>query len=166
MWYRLLTAAVLIEMTELSDWDRPRPFTMDVVVQAAETDRLGHTNNVSYLRWTEDISWQHIEPLGMGWSVQEKLGKAMAIVHTEVDYLQASYAGDELILGTWITELDRRLGSSRAFQLRDVNSGETLLRAIARYICIDLKSGRPSRMPEAFVSAHQQALKQWQDGTA
>jgi len=63
-------------------WQMPDPFTMDVHVSAESVDRLGHANNVIYLQWMEEISWQHIESVGLTWSLQEDLGKAMAIVHT------------------------------------------------------------------------------------
>ena len=122
------------------------------------TDRLGHTNNVTYLHWMEKISWQHVETLGMGWDVQDQEGKAMAIMRTEVDYLQASHSGEQLVLGTWITESDGRLYSARAFQLVRVSDGKTIMRAQSRYACIQLTTGRPSRMPACFVESHRLAM--------
>ncbi|NVK38194.1 MAG: acyl-CoA thioesterase, partial [Gammaproteobacteria bacterium] len=52
-------------MIDNFQWDLANPFLMDITVQASETDRLGHTNNQVYLKWLEQISWQHIESLGM-----------------------------------------------------------------------------------------------------
>lgn len=132
-------------------WDFPNPFIMDIQVEAHETDRLGHTNNQVYLKWMEDISWLHIEPRGLPWELQEALGKSMAITRTEVDYLAASYAGDNLKLATWITACDGRLTSTRHFQLFRVSDGKTLARANSRYACIDLSTGKPSRMPKEFT---------------
>ena len=81
------------------NWDLPEPFTMTIDVRDADTDRLGHANNVVYVRWLEDISWQHIDSLGMTWELHEKTGKAMAITRTEIDYLASANAGDRLVLG-------------------------------------------------------------------
>lgn len=132
-------------------WDFPDPFIMNIQVESNETDRLGHTNNQVYLKWMEEISWRHIEPHGLPWELQEQLGKSMAITRTEIDYLGASYVGDQLQLATWITYSDGRLTSTRQFQLSRISDGKTLARANSRYACIDLKSGKPSRMPKEFV---------------
>lgn len=139
-------------------WDLANPFLMRITVQAAETDRLGHTNNQVYLKWLEQISWQHIESLGMDWPMHERLLKAMAITRTEIDYLAASYEGDELTLATWISDSDQRLTSSRQFQLVRLKDNKTIIKAQSFYACIDLKTGRPARMPKAFQDVHMQAL--------
>ncbi|WP_336367413.1 acyl-CoA thioesterase [Marinobacter sp. C2H3] len=133
------------------DWDLPDPFTLDIDVQAADTDRLGHANNVVYLRWLEDVSWAHIESLGMTWALHEETGKAMAITRTEIDYLAAANAGDRLVLGTWLTGFDGRFRSARQFQLVRPADGKTLVRAMSTHACVDLKTQRPSRAPKAFA---------------
>jgi len=140
------------------NWDRANPCMLSLDVKSEHTDRLGHTNNVTYLHWMETVSWQHVEQINMGWEVQDREGKAMAIVRTEVDYLQASHVGEKLVMGTWITESDGRLCSARAFQLARLSDGETIMRAQSRYACIQLKTGKPSRMPACFVESHRQAM--------
>jgi acyl-CoA thioester hydrolase len=132
-------------------WDYPDPFIMDIIVSKGDTDRLGHTNNKVYLKWFEEISWLHIEPLGMPWSLQEELGKSMAITRTEIDYLAASYAGEALKVGPWITHTDGRLLTSREFQIIRPSDEKILVRAKSYYACIDLKTGRPSRMPKVIA---------------
>jgi acyl-CoA thioester hydrolase len=132
-------------------WDYPDPFIMDITVSEGHTDRLGHTNNQVYLKWFEEISWQHVEPKGMPWSLQEELGKSMAITRTEIDYLAASYAGEVLNVGTWITHSDGRLLTSRAFQIIRPSDDKVLVRAKSHYACIDLRTGRPSRMPKVIA---------------
>lgn len=147
-----------VESMHNISWDRPNPCVLSLKVDQEHTDRLGHTNNVTYLHWMEKISWQHVESIGMGWQVQEQEGKAMAIMRTEVDYLLSSHVDEELLLGTWITESDGRLYSARAFQLVRKSDGKTIMRALSRYACIHLESGRPGRMPKSFVEAHNQAI--------
>ncbi|MDX1588715.1 MAG: thioesterase family protein [Oleiphilaceae bacterium] len=128
-------------------WHRPAPFTLALTVREEDTDRLGHANNVVYVQWMESISWQHIESLGMTWKLQSRHGKAMAIVRTEIDYLAPAFAGDELLLGTWLTEFDGRLRSARAFELVRPSDGRTLLKAQCRHVCIDLSNQKPGRVP-------------------
>lgn len=135
----------------LVQWDLPDPFTIEITVRDDDTDRLGHANNVVYVRWLEDVSWAHIESLGMTWALHEATGKAMAITRTEIDYLMAANAGDRLLLGTWLTGYDGRFRSSRQFQLVRPADGRTLVRATSTHACVDLKTQRPSRAPKAFA---------------
>jgi acyl-CoA thioester hydrolase len=46
---------------------------------------------------------------------------------------------------------DGKLRIERRFQIRRQSDGETLLRALLHYVCIDLHSGRARRMPEEFT---------------
>ena len=140
-------------MTDASalQWDLPDPFTLEITVCDDDTDRLGHANNVVYVRWLEDVSWAHIENLGMTWELHEATGKAMAITRTEIDYLASANTGDRLILGTWLTGYDGRFRSSRQFQLVRPADGKTLVRAISTHACVDMKSQRPSRAPREFA---------------
>lgn len=131
-------------------WDLPNPFILEIDVVDADTDRLGHANNVVYVRWLEDISWAHIESLGMTWERHETTGKAMAITRTEIDYLMPANAGDRLLLGTWLTEFDGRFRSARQFQLVRPADGKTLVRARSTHACVDLKTQRPSRVPAEY----------------
>ncbi|WP_322002211.1 thioesterase family protein [Marinobacter alexandrii] len=132
-------------------WDLPDPFTLEISVRDDDTDRLGHANNVVYVRWLEDVSWAHIESLGMTWELHEATGKAMAITRTEIDYLASANAGDRLILGTWLTGYDGRFRSSRQFQLVRPTDRKTLVRAVSTHACVDMKSQRPSRAPREFA---------------
>ncbi|MBE0484683.1 thioesterase family protein [Marinobacter sp.] len=139
-------------------WDLPDPFTLAITVRPEDTDRLGHANNVVYVRWLEEVSWAHIDSLGMTWAVHEETGKAMAITRTELDYLASANAGDELVLGTWLTDWDGRFRSARQFQLIRPADGKTLLRAMSTHACVDMKSQRPSRAPKEFVDVLSAAL--------
>lgn len=132
-------------------WDLPVPFTIDITVRPEDTDRLGHANNVVYVRWLEDVSWAHIESLGMSWALHEKTGKAMAITRTEIDYLASANTGDHLVLGTWLTDYDGRFRSARQFQLVRPSDGKTLVRAVCTHACVDMKSQRPARAPKEFA---------------
>lgn len=132
-------------------WDLPDPFTLEIQVVEDDTDELGHANNVVYVRWLEDISWAHVNELGMNWALHEATGKAMAITRTEIDYLASANAGDRLLMGTWITGFDGRFRSARQFQLVRLADRKTLMRAVSTHACVDLKTQRPSRAPKEFA---------------
>ena len=140
-------------------WQLPNPFIKKIEVKPEDTDRLGHTNNVCYLSWLESIAWEHMDYLNCGWQVNERTGKAMAITQTKMDYLASSYAGEALILGTWINESDFRFTSGRCFELFRISDGKLLLKAEMKFACIDLKKGRASKMSDELIQAHQQAIE-------
>ena len=82
----------------------------------------------------------------------------MAVLRHEIDYLAAAYQGDRLQLATWIVQSDQRLKMKRNFQLVRPADTTTLLRAQTTFVCIELSSGKPKRMPEAFVEGYGKAL--------
>jgi len=147
------------KLTNELQWIYPKPFINQVTVDVSATDKLGHTNNVRYVEWLESIAWAHIESLGCGWDIKEKLGKAMAITRTEIDYLCASYIHDELIIGTWVSASDRRVTCSRQFQIIRNADKKTILKAKMDFACISLKTGKMTKMPDIFVNALDHGLE-------
>ena len=139
-------------------WDDPDPFTICVRVAEEDMDGLQHTNNTVYVKWCEQVAWAHSVSLGLDLESYRELDRAMAITHSEFHYLQASRAGEQLQVGTWISEWDRRLTMRRRFQILRESDGVTLLRGGMRFACIELSSGRPRRMPERFISGYGPAV--------
>ena len=141
------------------NWDLANPFVIDIRVETDDIDGLGHANNAVYVSWLERCAWRHSQSLGLDLSEYRRLDRAMAVVRHEIDYLAAAYEGDELQLATWIVESDQRLKMDRLFQLVRPDDGTTLLRAKTTFVCIELSSGRPKRMPTEFVEGYGRALQ-------
>jgi len=139
-------------------WDQPYVFISDIRVEAEHIDELGHANNAVYVTWLEQCAWQHSQSLGLGLGDYQRLNRAMAVLRHEIDYLAAAYEGDHLQLGTWITESDQRLKMKRNFQLIRPADKVTLLRAQTTFVCIEMTSGKPKRMPPEFLEGYGKAL--------
>lgn len=139
-------------------WSMPDPFVIDIVVQPEDIDGLGHANNAVYVSWLERCAWRHSQSLGLDLAEYRRLDRAMAVVRHEVDYLASAYEGDQLQLATWIVESDQRLKMTRHFQLRRPADDLTLLRAQTTFVCIELSTGKPKRMPVEFVEGYGRAL--------
>ncbi|PAU55927.1 acyl-CoA thioesterase [Pseudomonas indica] len=142
------------------NWDLANPFVIDIRVETDDIDGLGHANNAVYVSWLERCAWRHSQSLGLDLSEYRRLDRAMAVVRHEIDYLAAAYEGDELQLATWIVESDQRVKMQRRFQLVRPADAATLLRASTTFVCIELSSGKPKRMPVEFVEGYGQALIQ------
>ena len=75
----------------------------------------------------------------------------MAVWRTQINYLGAALEGDQIEVATWPVRNDRKLRIERRFQIRRKPDGETLLRALIHYVCIDLQTGKAKRMPDEFT---------------
>ena len=135
-------------------WDYENPFTLEKTVVASDIDIMGHTNNVVYLKWLEEASWAHSNALGLGWDVYAQLNRAMVARRHELDYLAATFEGDVLTLATWIVDNDQRIGVTRAYQVLRHSDQKTVLRGLTRWVCIDIQSGKPKRMPNEFIEGY------------
>ncbi|MBD9484601.1 acyl-CoA thioesterase [Pseudomonas sp. PDM14] len=139
-------------------WDLATPFVIDLSVTADDIDGLGHANNAVYVSWLERCAWRHSQSLGLDLAEYRRLDRAMAVVRHEIDYLASAYEGEALQLATWIIESDQRLKMTRHFQLVRPSDACTLLRARTTFVCIELSTGKPKRMPVEFIEGYGQAL--------
>ena len=140
-------------------WDVPAPYIERVTVGAQHLDRFAHTNNVVYLQWLEQVAWAHSSSLGLDFADYERIGAGCVARRHELDYLAPTFAGDELLLGTWIHENSGRLDMWRAYQIIRAGDGRTVLRGRTQWVCVDLKSGKPRRQPPEFVERYRPAEK-------
>jgi acyl-CoA thioester hydrolase len=132
-------------------WDLPSPFIHERVAVHAEIDGYGHVNNAVYVVWLDDCAWAHSIHRGISPEMCRALNRGMAVWRTQINYLKAALEGDEIEVGTWPVYNDRKLRIDRRFQVRRKSDGETLLRALIHYVCIDLQTGRAKRMPPEFT---------------
>jgi acyl-CoA thioester hydrolase len=132
-------------------WDLPSPFIHPRVAVHAEIDGYGHVNNAIYVAWLDDCAWAHSIERGITPDLCRRLGRGMAVWRTQIHYVRPAIEGDKVEIGTWPVLNDNRLRIDRRFQVRRKSDGETLLRALIHYVCIDLDSGRARRMPEEFT---------------
>ena len=139
-------------------WDVHSPHVIDVTVQEDDLDDFGHANNVVFLRWLEGVAWSHSRSLGLGMDDYRRLGCGCVVRRHELEYLAPAFAGDRLSLATWIEENDGRLSMWRGYQIGRPADGRILLRGRTHWVCVDLATGRPRRMPPEFVQGYRPAV--------
>lgn len=133
------------------DWDVVYPHVLPVTVQPEDTDGMGHTNNVAYLGWLERVAWNHSHKLGMTLERYRTLDAGCVVRRHELDYFAPTFAGEQLLLGTWIIENDARLTMWRGYQIIRPADRKVVLRGKTLWVCVDMKHGRPRRMPPEFA---------------
>lgn len=142
-------------MTELS-FDYPNPHCVTVFVLPEHIDVMRHTNNVVYLQWLETVAWSHSNALGLGPREYEAAGHGMVVRQHELSYVLPTHLGDELLLATWLTEVDK-LSTHRRYQFIRLRDGQTVFRGRTHFVCVDIAQGRIRRMPAAFYEAYSTA---------
>lgn len=132
----------------------PDPFGIQLVVEPSEIDGFGHVNNTVYPRWLEACAWAHSEAVGLSPARCVELGRGMALRSLEVEFLRPAFVGQAITVLNWLTKVDR-LRAERRFQVFCDESAQPLAHGKAQYVCIDLATGAPTRMPPAFIAGYQ-----------
>tara|TARA_S200000501_G_scaffold271317_1_gene255068 strand:+ start:1603 stop:2082 length:480 start_codon:yes stop_codon:yes gene_type:complete len=132
------------------DWDRTNPFTIEVIVKSDRIDGYGHVSNHFYIQWMTDCMFAHSAAVGLDDGYCMEMVRGMAVREMEAEFIASAYEGDKLSVGNWIIFSDGRLRASRQFQIINNDSGQTLARARMDFVCTNLKTGRPVKMPKIF----------------
>lgn len=109
-----------------------------IKVQPEDIDRLGHVNNVVYLRWVQDVAVAH-------WSARaskdDQASLLWVVVRHEIDYKRPALAGDDIIARTWVGPASSRI-FERNTELLRASDRRVLARARTLYCPIDPATGK------------------------
>ena len=111
-------------------------------------------NNKVYLDWSEAVSWDHSNSLGVRHEDFKKVKSACVVVRNEMKYLASLFLNDKIAISTWITKCDHKIKLSRFFQVIRVDDNKTVFRSNVDYVCISLDSYKPKKMPDLFKQSY------------
>jgi acyl-CoA thioester hydrolase len=94
----------------------PAIFEHPLTVTPEHIDRLGHVNNLEYLRWALAAALAHSAAHGWPAEKYEELGAGFVVRSHEIKYLQSAFAGDEVVVRTWVADF-RRLSCLRRYRI-------------------------------------------------
>jgi acyl-CoA thioester hydrolase len=112
---------------------------IEIAVEPADIDRLGHVNNVTYVRWVQDAAVAH-------WTArapreeQERL--LWVVLRHEIDYKLSAQLGDTIQARTWVG-VSTRVTFERFTELRRAADGALLAKARTLWCPIDPQTRRP-----------------------
>ena len=132
------------------NWDRTNPFIIDAAVRSDRIDGYGHVSNHFYISWMTDCMFAHSAAVGLSDELCVELQRGMAVKDIKAELSGSAYKNDNLKIANWIIFNDGRLRASRAFQIINGGTGKTLVRAEMKFVCTNLVSGKPVKMPEIF----------------
>lgn len=115
-------------------------FTREVVVTEEEIDALGHANNISYLKWVQDIAEAH-------WLARahEEYHETCiwVVLNHYIEYKRPAFLRDHLTVKTYVGATS---GPRSMRHVEILREGTLLAWAKTEWCLLDLKTKRPKRI--------------------
>lgn len=128
----------------------PGVFRVDRKVAWEDIDLMQHVNNAVYLDYVTECGMQVVA--AHQWPISRMLEQGFGILlrRNQVQYLQPALLNDELEISTWVYN-PRFAMATRYYQIKRLSDGAILAKVHALGVWVDLKSGRPIRIPKEMV---------------
>jgi acyl-CoA thioester hydrolase len=118
-----------------------------------EIDEQGHANNVVFVSWMQAAAIAHTKYLGWSSENYKKLGAGWVARSHTIDYLQPAFAGDKLIVRTWVASM-KKVTSVRQYQIIRESDGQVLAKAETNWAFVDYETGKPKRIPAEIIDLY------------
>ena len=113
-------------------------FELPITVLASDIDQLGHVNNVTYLRWVQDVAvahWQAAAPAA------DQARLLWVVVRHEIDYRRPAFLKDQILARTWVGAAAGRRFERHTELLRAADR-QLLARARTVWCPLDKQTGK------------------------
>ena len=120
-------------------------YTLKRTVTVLDIDDLNHVNNVTYVKWMDEVAYEH-------WSLLTKENPLpeyiWVVLKHEIDYFRQAHLGDEISIKTWVGE-SKSFKSERfiAFYLND----KLLVKSTTIWGLLDAETYKPKRITEKIL---------------
>jgi acyl-CoA thioester hydrolase len=130
----------------------PHLFTKTFSVPGDAIDELGHVSNLKYIAWMQEIAIEH--SAAQGWPVERYLqtGAVWVVRSHLITYARPAFAGETIMLQTWVAEMKQR-SSLRRYRVLRAKDQSVLVEAETNWVYIDRQNGRPVRIPDDLRAA-------------
>lgn len=129
-----------------------RVFTQPIIAPPEAIDVNGHVNNLEYLRWMQEVATSH--STAQGWdAARYRAARSSWVIRSHaIEYLRPAFAGDAILLATWIAAFGEQQ-SPRKYLFVRATDQKILARAETLWVYVDAVTGRPTAIPEVFRAA-------------
>lgn len=132
----------------------PEVFEYRHLVAKDEIDELGHANNVVFVTWMQAAAVAHSTAQGWPGERYYRLKKGWIVRSHMIEYLQPAFAGDKLVIQTWVAKL-RKATSLRRYWVLRPSDQQLLAKAETNWAFIDYTTGKPTRIPAEVAHSFQ-----------
>ncbi len=126
-------------------------FAYPHIVTREDIDELGHAGNFHYVRWLQRAAVAHSAANGWPAERYSELGAGWVVRAHQITYLKPAYAGDELVITTWVENM-RPATSLRRYEIHRAD-GALLARAETDWAFINYTTQKPVRIPPAVADS-------------
>ncbi len=130
----------------------PAIYDHHLTVTPQEIDRLGHVNNLEYLRWALAAAIAHSGVQGWPAEAYERLGSGFVVRSHEIKYLLSAFAGDEVVVRTWVADF-RHVTCTRRFRISRLRDGKVLATAATEWAFVNFNTFALERIPKEIADA-------------
>jgi acyl-CoA thioester hydrolase len=125
-------------------------FSTDVRVRFAETDAQGVAHNSNYLVWFEIARIAYLEEFAGGYPALRETGLESFVLESHVRYRLPAHFDDRLLIHARVGELR---GARFRFDYEVTRDGEVVADGWTAHACVDARTLRPTRIPQALLNA-------------
>jgi acyl-CoA thioester hydrolase len=125
-------------------------FSTEIRVRFAETDAQGVAHNSNYLVWFEVARVSYLEEYAGGYQSLRDQGIESFVLESHVRYRKPAHFDDRLVIHARIAELR---GARFRFDYEIERDGEIIADGWTSHGCVDAKTLRPTRIPQALAEA-------------
>jgi len=126
-------------------------YRYELTVPEDAVDVNGHVNNLEYLRWMQDATILHSESQGCT-KATTAAGATWVVRTHRVEYLRPAFAGEEIIILTWVSNF-RRVQSLRKYRIIRIADNVVLVEGETDWVFVDAQTGRLRSIPKNGIAA-------------
>lgn len=130
----------------------PGVYEYEHLVRDDEIDRLGHVNNLSYLRWVLEAAVAH--STAQGWPTDRylELGAGWVVRSHFIEYLRPAFAAERIVVRTWVSSF-KRSSSIRKYKIARLADQALLAVAETNWVFVGYEHQVPRRIPPELADA-------------
>lgn len=125
-------------------------YTLPLQVTERDIDANGHVNNIVYVQWMQDVAIAHSASVGCT-AATAAAGCAWVARSHRIEYLRPAFAGDRVLVQTWLVDATRKATSPRRYRMVRESDGAVLARGETLWVFVDSRSGRPRTVPPEVI---------------
>jgi acyl-CoA thioester hydrolase len=127
-----------------------RLFNLPVQAGERDIDGNGHVNNIVYVQWMQDVAIAHSDAVGCT-AATTAAGCTWVARSHHIEYLRPAYAGDLVLVQTWLVDATKKSSSPRRYRMVRENDGTVLARGETLWVFVDVQTGRPRTIPPEVI---------------
>jgi len=130
-------------------------YALEITVDPADVDALGHVNNIVYVRWLQDVAMAHAISVGVTHEALLRIGAVFVVRKHEIEYLRPGFLGEKIELRTHVSWW-KGASCERITVIVRAADSVVLARAKTLWAFVSAETGRPTRLPAEIIHAFAQ----------